>query len=1411
LKPVDLIGAEEENDAIKLANAYKVAGEVYKRIMAEGTDAAKANAKVLYENIQAENASANAGQQSKAAANQAVREYLKTLKELGQFKADDPFTLMLAKMDANALKDRMFKYMDGGHEVIKEFSSKYKDELTGILNDPDISAEQMVTRLNQIEKEMNDVIVKAHETQQISIGPQPGGISGKGGQRDVLEEARKIEEAKVHTGDLEARVQAVMGTISAEVSQRAAEVKLQLEGMFDTELGADQIEAKLKKLSSTIKELEDIQPAVFVESQQESQIQDVDDAYKDLEKTWQELISIAGVAATEDATKHKMAADAAKARASTDQSNASKYAAIIEKRTAKIDKEIRRIKEDEKAWDALNTSILESQNAVTSMGAAAEKVNLANTYRRLNVVIEQSNMLLKSTKNNARDVGGALRNAAEQGREALRKGEISAEDLNEELKKMEGLARDAGRAFETNVGGAADRAKVSIWKVGNALDRTGVRGAGGVLRIVDAFKGLGPEALAAVIAIGGILIVVSKLIGAVVELGKKAAEAFVQFIKGSVEAAKQIQITDRHLGALIKRPDLGPAFRDYLLDQSFEVGVDLTGDFARVVVPLTKTTDEIERAANLAGVLTHAFDETTESISRAFKQAAGGHFRPFQQLFGITPQEIDRIKEYQKTMGELPGVIKGLEEALEFRGLSLESFEGTLQLISGRLNVLRTQVELTVGTPVRDALGKQLQEIFTIIEERGPALQAFFTKVGESAAGMVTRAGDFVQKLIGDVEDQDLVDLGDAFDTLGQKISDTIEAVTKLLTTEDRNIVETIEFLIDKLTDLTSKLIRVIDYFENLQAASDWIPDVPFSELPESTQAQLTGENEIRYKELYIAGKEDRLPPDQQGRKDLWKTTIDIAWNAITGKENWDELTDEQIEAMRQAIENVPELGFLEVSVPDEFVREIANAKPVIEETTEAVKDLWNVMSEEDPEDPFVDHIYSIEDFIKALETLNKAEAKMALDRKQREDDVVIKFDRIELADQLQVSQDRKDLYAENANDLRELEYDLISDQEKARLEHYDKDISAFTKYQDKLIDIDLKNTEKKIDLEEKFREKLEDIKRRFDLDAEEAIRRNDAVALLRIRRKMRAELEEAKIQHNRSEDDIDKNSDNERETALLAYKRALRDNKTFEDNKLRDLLIAQEEKQAEMRRQLSWEKKTLETEYKRQREERKKERKHEYEDIAKDFSNKQEQTTLQYETEYNIVDYWKNLETTALGRALTEQDTLLQTTYQTWLSYMAPMAGIINQIYGLNQMGPSLFSQFEGPGPWTQGIEGWDPNNQSLWNPGGISDRLLIPPYIDTPQGGGEQRLHGGFTTAGNVYGVNERGVEAFMATRAGIVLPREAMMLSPNNNVVPGNIDNSKHMQADIDLIDPNQMSPILRTMARSLLTDEILNIGF
>ena len=82
---------------------------------------------------------------------------------------------------------------------------------------------------------------------------------------------------------------------------------------------------------------------------------------------------------------------------------------------------------------------------------------------------------------------------------------------------------------------------------------------------------------------------------------------------------------------------------------------------------------------------------------------------------------------------------------------------------------------------------------------------------------------------------------------------------------------------------------------------------------------------------------------------------------------------------------------------------------------------------------------------------------------------------------------------------------------------------------------------------------------------------------------------------------------------------------------------------------------------------------------------------------------------------------------------------------------------------------------------------------------------------TGGNIYGINERGAETFYATRAGIIASHSPILMSPNaGRQSTTTIDNSRRIDAQINALDPDKMSPVDRTLMKHMFTEELLANG-
>jgi hypothetical protein len=946
------------------------------------------------------------------------------------------------------------------------------------------------------------------------------------------------------------------------------------------------------------------------------------------------------------------------------------------------------------------------------------------------------------------------------------------------MKRLKSSVRGVADVYGEDIPSSAKRASVSWWKLGNVADRVGFRGAAGATQLIDALRNIPVAAIAAVVAVAAVAAAVVKLTQALVQMAKRAAEAFLEFTKGAADSAKAVEVTDRQLGGFLRAPELGTGYRKLLQDVSFDVGLDLTKDFSRVIVPLARDLDEVEQAAEIAGTLAHAFQETDDAIANAIKQAAGGHFRPLIERFGLTEFEVSKIEAYQAEFGEFTGVLKGLDEALQFRGLSIENLSGTLQFIQGQMQVVRKQIEITFGEPVRDALSEQFSALFDIVEERKGPLLNFFESLGEAVGGVIEAIGSVLTGFADDVSDQDIVDFQTAIENLGGQIEEAVEAAGKLFSTEDRSIVDVAIDLTEALTDVAAKLEEILIIFDGIKKAQDAI------------NFEIPGVEGLRLFDL--------IKPDPKGLfpslgffgvaagevEDLF-TTISTGEAPDYGEKL--SRIGKALPGVGQAVTLLERLGIIGEDTGD-AIDGLTDAQDKNTESTAENKD--ELAGLIDQQQKYAAQLQDLEELqlraAAAQEKITEAEQKLTEERYRREGEIRTRFARQDIDALTKRSEDREDLFARHMQRMLQLTDQLNFQREQAGIDFDRKGIDAITKYNDKLEDIQQETSDKKIDIEKKFRERIKDIRAKFDLDAEEAIRRNDAVSLLRIRRRMQLELQQAEEQRDRDIKNAEDVEQQKRDNAKKWLDRQERDLEEAERRKLQDLEAADEQRRQQLIDQYNWEYRQIDVEYERQKAARELNLKRAIADHNAQFDVREQAMRDSLEAEYDIVKEWKDKETDYMRLKLREQANLVQQQYALW-----------------TQEG-SLFSQFMTGN--TLSPQNFNPLNPT--GPTGVGDRINDP-YDSTGRIGG--RAYGGYVTAGNMYSVHERGPEPFYATRAGIVASRDSLNMPPLQGPATMSVDNSRSVTAgDIYAMDPAKMSAIDRTLMAHLFTEQLLAHG-
>jgi hypothetical protein len=1336
--------------------------------------------------------------------------------------------------DAEDLKDKLIRVMDQAGGVVGERAKEMRKDLIAMMRDPAVSGKELQDELNDIEKELQDVIDVALKRENLNM---EAGSRGTGGRRDVLQEQR----GRLIAGDEGAQLEQQLNRLSKSSQQQIREMsegmKADLASIFKAPIESGELLERIRALKSEAEGLDAIKPWDVATQEEIGQLGDILTLMDQFDQAASKAASSSSATAQTRIEDQQRIVQGIRDRIDTGEKAALKETAAVNKaitsvtRLGKVYKEVDEVVQDvEESIEATNQTAQEAgvDQLSDDIAALREEINnidpiddklirqeAKKNFEELNKEIEH---LSKSNKPEVKALASEIDKLGKEAGEAFDEGRMDAKDFGDEISKLRTKARRTADAFGEDLPQATNRSQVSMWKLGNAMDRVGVRGAGSAIRIADAFKGIPVAALAAVVAVAAVAAGVIKLVEALGRLGVAAAKEFGKMVKSALESAQAVQVTDVQLGSFLRAPELGPAYRKFLQSASFDVGLDLTKNFSRVVVPLARDLEEVEKAADIAGTLAHAFQETEEAISNAIKQASGGHFRPLIQRFGLTEFEIDRIQKAQEEYGEFTGVLKGLGEALEFRGLSIDTMAGTLQLLRGQLQVIKEQVLVTLGEPVRDALGEQLQKLFDLVDSRKSAILQFFEGLGETIGGVVASAGELVRDLVGDISDADFAELNLEISDLGQSVEDAIDALKDLLSADDRSIVDVMIDLTGVLTTVTEQLgeiLQIFDGLSNIRASFDiGLPftsaqftdlvseilgvnpplvkslasllDLTTGDVGKAVKSSTTGgKGPVQgigdlVKLIGLIGSDEGVTEEQ-----LFGGIIDLG-KAIPGIGNTIALVDSLKDSSDELAEQTDAVAEAENNLASQMSESEMAAAALIDQRQQIVSQLQD----------YEQMALAAED---AQERITKAEEKLAKDRTMREEQIRTQFARQGIEAEIKLSQNRENLFTKHMQNMLKMTDDLNFNNLQAGIDFDRKETDIYTKHADKLVDADREAADKKIDIEKKFRDRLKDIRAKFDLDAEEAIRRNDAVALLRIRRRMQLELDQAKTDRDRQEQEADDSAQKKRDDAKIWLDRAIRDNDLAEQHKLEDIIAADEQARKQAVVAYNNEYKALQKSYDEQEELRARREEQTLEDMGKQFDDREEELAKSLEQDYDTVEMWKDAETDYLKLKLQEQTNLFRKYRQLWIREGSLARHLIGSQFGLTGANPYLADNETGSGA------------SAYYDPSGIGGRFR-PEDEETLLSGGSVPLygHGGLVTANNLYGINERGAEPFYATRAGVIQAHESMIMSPFGAGGLSNIDNSSHITADIYANDPTQMSPIQRTMMKHIITEEILANG-
>lgn len=801
------------------------------------------------------------------------------------------------------------------------------------------------------------------------------------------------------------------------------------------------------------------------------------------------------------------------------------------------------------------------------------------TVGRLGARSEESARQLGQMGTRQQILSSASQRASAELREFIAN-ERGLERLNDELQRAANISRqgfvnvDINRASFTNVFERAGLTPYQLNQVAFGLENLGVRG-------VSAFTQIGAGAGAAAAGAAAVAFGVIQITRLLIRMAEVGVKAFTDLTKAAVEASAEFESTEASFSGVFGSAEIGRGVAIEVRQFSEEVGASVDA-LVRKALPLVDTLDQARELSELAiGLSVIDPKQGVEGATRAIQAALAGNVQPLQKTFDL---DTAPIQEAQKEFGLLEGLLIGLGETLESRGLDLETITDTYIVNVGRMEQTWRSLLSVMGEPVQDEITGLIQEVLAFIKENRDEINAFFGELGEIGAQAVSA----VRKILGSSYD----DLDDALPAITEIVSGVGDAVSltaaQLRTTLDilgdlygpngmaqKQMVPAWELLgLPTAIEMFEELGRVgLETYATLVASRN-------------TLGSLTVFGSKGQMAFAEGGLEGLLDAYSEERAAILEDITDNYMDAQEAIQESNERSETRISTLR---------GLTDAEKAQ--VDAMLDASSAADENAEALEGLTEKAKEAGVEfERAMEKLSRDEEFARQNAEIDRMRSLLdaMLDMQQKVRDAAIKYRRS--LDDAQTK--NADAIEDAARSLSDKEADIARDRER------------------KMQEIRQDAADKRLEIEQQFYDKLAAIRRKFDFQAEEAIRDNDAVRLREIRRRMEFELNE---QRHKRDEDVRENDEAEREKlqdARMASEQAVQDARITNERKLRDLQIALDRENEAIKLRLEREKEDIAQAFKDKRQQIQVDFERELEDIKAQYERRREERKIQYELE---------------------------------------------------------------------------------------------------------------------------------------------------------------------------------------------------
>lgn len=669
---------------------------------------------------------------------------------------------------------------------------------------------------------------------------------------------------------------------------------------------------------------------------------------------------------------------------------------------------------------------------------------------------------------------------------------------------IDDMAKEASKDFERlidsldDISGHARRSADTL----ELMDKQGGRG----------FNNVGRSARASGVRIGAVAGIVASLTSKLIDLGQEGVRAFSELIKESVRAAQVLETTGASLVGIFEgNEEAALAALGRIREESIRLGVDIS-ELAPAFLPRLENLDQFARVAELAAGLARIDPAQGAPGARiALQEALSGELLTLRRRFEI---DIRPIQQAQEELGEMEGLLVGLQNVLAARGQDFETLGDTAAFTFGQTRTLAEDAQKTFGEPILDALKEDFQALNDFILENKDSIDIIAGALGDVIADIADLTGD---QLLGFVEDLDF----DAIQQIILDIQDLIDIIEALRQVNEinpfRQLSDGIGETLPDLFDLETAMKAVIQLMGLINAAAA------------AGIEAVTGYFEI------VGGI----------------ASGDISFGQLS--EEWDRLGESVRGAARDELSEASSI--------------IEDLNTRLEENEQRLRDRIQAQKEDSEEglaaaDSILAQKQALEEEAKAAEEaaeaqekINEAREKFDIGKERAEFDLLLDQQRKALDAEIEFAQKREDIARKNEQaiaDIRRKNAQRIIDA-ATDLQRDEEDIARDQAR--RIEDLEEESAKKRTEIETNYRRELERI--RFAFDAQEAIRANDTIAFLRIQRRKDFELEQAKQQREEEVQDAEQSAVERREELQKQLEREIEDARIANQRKLEDLRIA--------------------------------------------------------------------------------------------------------------------------------------------------------------------------------------------------------------------------------------------------------------